>query len=99
MVLGKLQETHANKCILLWGQLPWYGVKLTFLCFYCKGRIANTMGITSVFPETMGKEGRGNDRESNRQRERDRRDPETERDISFPSTPIANGVLWEAKLR
>ena len=57
------------------------------------------MGITSVFPETVGKEGRGDDRESNRQRERERRDPETERDISFPSMPIAKGVLWEAKLR
>ena len=56
------------------------------------------MGITSVFPETVGKEGRGDDRESNRQRERERRDPETERDISFPSMPIANGVLWEALL-
>ena len=47
------------------------------------------MGITSVFPETAGKGGRGDDRESNRQREREGRDPEAERDrdISFPSTP------------
>ena len=59
------------------------------------------MGITSVFLETVGKEGRGDDRESNRQRERERRDTETERDrdIISPSMPRANGILWEAKLR